>query len=317
MPLPEGDAAARYSVGTVDLCWFDAERCRQVPVRIYYPRDGAGSFPVIVFSHGLGGTREGCAYLGRHWARHGYVSVHPQHKGSDEDVWRGNLRARRDLRAAFESTHNHLARPRDVRFAVDRLEQMRDEGSALGAMLDLERLGVAGHGFGAQTALLVAGQVFVTPRREEIALADARVKAVVAMSAPVSPREAEAHNVYRAIDVPCMHMTGTDDDSPVGSTRAADRRVPFDTIRGADQYLITFRGGDHMIYPGHVLPRNGRCDPVFQRLIAAGSTTFWDAYLKGDSQARAALVGGRLDAALGPYATYETKRASELAARPR
>ena len=39
---------------------------------------------MIVFSHGLGGTRDGYEYLGRHWASYGYVSVHLQHKGSDD-----------------------------------------------------------------------------------------------------------------------------------------------------------------------------------------------------------------------------------------
>ena len=67
--------------------WQDSRRQRQVPVKIYYPADGAGPFPVIIFSHGLGGSREGYQYLGRHWASHGYVSVHLQHLGSDQAVW--------------------------------------------------------------------------------------------------------------------------------------------------------------------------------------------------------------------------------------
>src|ERR1700722_18408724 len=68
--------------------WRDAKRERTVPVKIYFPKTGEGPFPVIIFSHGLGGSREGYEYLGRYWASHGYVSVHLQHAGSDSAVWR-------------------------------------------------------------------------------------------------------------------------------------------------------------------------------------------------------------------------------------
>ena len=42
--------------------------------------------PVVLFSHGLGGSREGYGYLGSYWAAHGYVAVHLQHIGSDETM---------------------------------------------------------------------------------------------------------------------------------------------------------------------------------------------------------------------------------------
>ena len=61
-PVPTQEIAiARYD-------WHDATRDRDVPVKIYFPKDGAGPFPVVLFSHGLGGSREGYEYLGRHWA---------------------------------------------------------------------------------------------------------------------------------------------------------------------------------------------------------------------------------------------------------
>ena len=45
--------------------------------------------PVILFSHGLGGNREGSKFLGEHWAARGYVAVFLQHPGSDDSVWKG------------------------------------------------------------------------------------------------------------------------------------------------------------------------------------------------------------------------------------
>ncbi len=83
--------------------WRDEARKRLVPIKVYYPAPPSEcSHPVIVFSHGLGGSREGCEYLGRMWASHGFVSIHPQHHGSDETVWRGKLRPIRALKASFQ-----------------------------------------------------------------------------------------------------------------------------------------------------------------------------------------------------------------------
>src|SRR5439155_21437910 len=58
--------------------WKDAKRDRDVPVKIYFPTDAAGPVPVVIFSHGLGGTREHYEYVGRQWAANGYVVVHLQ-----------------------------------------------------------------------------------------------------------------------------------------------------------------------------------------------------------------------------------------------
>ena len=71
---------------TLDLVVNDAKRKRDIPLRIYLP-PGKSPTPVVLFSHGLGGSREGCVYLGRHWAARGYVAVFLQHPGSDTSVW--------------------------------------------------------------------------------------------------------------------------------------------------------------------------------------------------------------------------------------
>jgi predicted dienelactone hydrolase len=55
--VQEGQKTAR-----LDLTVIDAGRQRQIPLRVYLPADPAAA-PVILFSHGLGGSREGSAYL--------------------------------------------------------------------------------------------------------------------------------------------------------------------------------------------------------------------------------------------------------------
>src|SRR5581483_9906365 len=94
-PLPYLEKANTSAVATVKYDWLDQKRDRKVPVKIYYPQTGSGPFPVIIFSHGLGGSRDGYEYLGRYWASHGYVSVHLQHLGSDSSILTNVPRAER------------------------------------------------------------------------------------------------------------------------------------------------------------------------------------------------------------------------------
>jgi predicted dienelactone hydrolase len=294
-----------YAVATVSYDWTDSARNRKVPVKIYYPEKGQGPFPVIVFSHGLGGSRDGYEYLGHHWASHGYVSVHVQHLGSDDAVWKGSEQPVQDLARAAADRGNAVERPNDVSFALDRVTALNRDATPLKGRLDLRAIGMAGHSFGAWTTLAVAGQM-LGPRQQS-SLADPRVKAAIEMSAPV-PQNADLDRVYAKINMPVLHMTGTLDDSPIGDTKAAERRVPFDHIPAPGQYLVIFQGGDHMIFAGQ--RRNaskGEKDPRFRDLILQGTTAFWDAYLKGDAAAKSWLSRGGYAGVLGADGKLEVK----------
>lgn len=302
----------RASTNEVEILlddWRDAKRDRTVPVKIYSPKPGSGPFPVIIFSHGLGGSREGYEYLGRHWAGLGYVSVHLQHAGSDEAVWRNVAPSERNgaMRRATLKPGNAIDRARDVSFAIDQLEKLNREKSPFQKRLNLDRIGVAGHSFGAHTTLTVAGQNYAPRASGRTALTDSRVKAAVPMSAPVPANKSNLDAVYDAIKIPCLHMTGTKDTSPINDTKAEERRLPFDHSRNSDQFLITFKDGDHMIFSGR--PRTlggGEKDARFQELICESSTTFWNAYLRGDAKAKARLLN-EFKNSLGEDGEFEVK----------
>lgn len=56
-------AVGAPTVATAEYVWRDEARGREVPVKLYFPAgDAGGPFPVIVFSHGLGGSRDGYRY---------------------------------------------------------------------------------------------------------------------------------------------------------------------------------------------------------------------------------------------------------------
>jgi predicted dienelactone hydrolase len=61
-----------------DLTLSDGTRKKELPYKVYFPRTG-GPFPVILFSHGFGGSKDAFGPVGKHWASQGYVVIHPSH----------------------------------------------------------------------------------------------------------------------------------------------------------------------------------------------------------------------------------------------
>jgi predicted dienelactone hydrolase len=302
-------------VAIAKLDWHDSNRDRDVPVKIYYPKDGAGPFPVVIFSHGLGGSRDGYEYLGRHWAGCGYVSVHAQHIGSDDSVWKDVPVAERakSLQRGASNLANALNRPPDGVFAIDQLEKLNaDETCPLKGRLDLKSIGFAGHSFGGYTTLALAGETFILPLGKTKRYDEPRIKAAIQMSAPAPANRREMDKAFGSITIPVMHMTGTKDFLEIlPQTTAADRRIPFDHMGNSETCLVIFNGGDHFIFSGRermaATPEKLAQDAVFQELIRAGTTGFWDAYLKGSAAAKKWLLEGGYTNLVGGQATFERK----------
>ncbi len=299
--------ASLHRVDTLRLEWRDDARSRTVPVKVYYPADATGACPVIVFSHGLGGSRDGYSYLGECWASNGYISVHPQHPKSDASVWQGKARPLDAMRDAVKDPIENVNRPKDITFVLDRLAAAnREPGQPLAGRIDMGRVGVGGHSYGAYTALAVSGRVFGRGVRP-IDLRDRRVRACVALSAPArgTPEDRASYAEFRA---PCLRMTGTEDASPITDTTPEQRRVPFDSISAPGQFLIILKGGDHMVFAGAPRRRPERpTDRRFEEIIRRVTLAFWDAYLRDDADARRWLAGGGLTSLAGSDAAVETK----------
>ncbi len=298
------------SSGEMNCTIEDKSRARALPLKIYYPDEKGKACPVIVFSHGLGGTCEGYSYLGRHWSQNGYISVHVQHPGSDDSAWRGQTDPYQSMKKASMSLANMIARPIDIKFAIDSVLAMNgNPDSPLFKLCDPERIGVAGHSFGAYTALASAGRTFPIQREDGFNFKDSRIKACIAMSPPAKMKDAE-NGSYAKFAIPCMVMTGTLDDSPIGDTKAGDRRIPFDAMPPGDKYLLTFIEGDHMIFSGRKrlsMKNTQEKDRQFQDLISLSSLKFWDAYLKDDAASLQWLKGRAFEDGMKSYASLERK----------
>lgn len=312
-PVTPQYAADRKLLATASTTfdWQDEKRNRRIPVKIYHPKDVPGPFPVILFSHGLGGTRETYRYLGEQWAANGYVCVHVQHIGSDDSAWRGQQRPMESLRKAA-NLDNSIARPLDVSFVIDQLAKLNQSDETFKGRLNLDQIGCAGHSFGGQTAFLIGGQQLGGAALGQLAsriipkLEDPRVKAILPMSPAVPEAQAVLDHAYSKITLPTFVMTGTEDDSPIGATQAEDRRKPFDHLpKGTIGYLLIFEGGDHMVFSGRPRAVAKPTDARFQELIRLSSTAFWDAYLKNDETARQWLRDGAFGQLLGKDGTFE------------
>ncbi|MCJ2046364.1 hypothetical protein MKK58_17755 [Methylobacterium sp. J-078] len=86
--LPAEAMPASAEARAIDFEWVDPSRDRAVPARLYWPAASTrkGPIPLIVFSHGLGGSRKGYGYLGEGWSGRGTASLHIQHVGSDQTL---------------------------------------------------------------------------------------------------------------------------------------------------------------------------------------------------------------------------------------
>jgi predicted dienelactone hydrolase len=169
-----------FSALVLDREVIDASRNRTVPLRIYLPESRAPA-AVVMFSHGLGGSREGSSYLGHHWAARGYVAVFLQHPGSDESVWRNVPRAERlQVLQKAATLQAFMQRVFDVSAALDQLAAWnKAKDDPVSTRLDLEHVGMSGHSFGAVTTQAVSGQATADGRQVFL---EKRIDAAIIMS---------------------------------------------------------------------------------------------------------------------------------------
>lgn len=275
-------------IRSVKLEVKDAKRDRTLPLRAYLPESGKPA-PLILFSHGLGGSRDNNPYLGNHWAKRGYVVVFVQHPGSDENVWKeAPALERMGVMKRAASVENFVERAQDIPVVLDALAKWNSEdGHLLKGRMDLEHVGMSGHSFGAQTTQVVSGQSFL---RGRLSYQEPRIDAAVMMS-PGPPAMGDANVAFAPIRIPCLLMTGTKDDSPIGNTGAADRLKVFPALTNAPAWQVVFDGATHMDFGERTKTLRSDSNTRYHRAILALTTAFWDARLKHDPRAMNWLNG--------------------------
>jgi dienelactone hydrolase len=251
-----------------DLEWVDTTRERAVPVRLHWPARARadGTVPLVVFSHGIGGSRTGYSYLAKHFAGHGIASLHLQHVGSDRQVWRGHPLGvfSRLWRATSET--EAIERVRDLRFALDELL----ERSEYGARIDRNRIAAAGHSYGANTVMLAAGATLQRGGRS-VTFRDPRIRAALLLSAPPFYGEPDLGPILAAVTLPTLHITATEDVIRVPGYYSApnDRLAVFDAAGSRTKTLAVFEGGSHNIFTDRLVSGGPRVKGATQELALA------------------------------------------------
>jgi predicted dienelactone hydrolase len=132
----------------------------------------AGCYPLVVFSHGSGGSHLLYRTICMHLAGNGYVVVMLEHPG--------NNRNHNELEGTNENLMN---RPRHIRLAIDAvLSNVSFKDHVLA-----DKVAVVGHSMGGYTALAIAGGTpWSQDGRKVDVVADPRVRALVLL-APATP----------------------------------------------------------------------------------------------------------------------------------
>jgi dienelactone hydrolase len=267
----------------LDLDWTDTARQRPVPVRLYLPAQASGANPVplVVFSHGIGGSRRGYSYLGSHFAAEGFASLHLQHVGSDRSLWSAGspLALVGRLQDAAQEAEA-IARVHDLRFALS--QALSGE---FGALLDGQRVVAAGHSSGATTTLLASGARVVREGRA-LDLRERRLRAAIVISTPPFYGESALAPILGPVRVPSLHVSATEDviRIPGYYSGPEDRVAVFDAIGSPRKTLALFTGGSHSMFTdragtGGVL-LNGQVKGATKEL----ATAFLRQVLQGDDQ---------------------------------
>lgn len=306
-PLDIGASPAKPIV--VDDEVVDDARDRTIPVRIYLPAGLDEPAAVLLFSHGLGGARDNNPYLARHWTARGYVCVFLQHPGSDESVWKDKrLGERMVALKKAASMKNFAARVDDVKRVLDQLETWEHQPDhRLHGKLDLKRIGMSGHSFGARTTQAVSGQSFPLIRQK---YTDKRIKAAVAFS-PSAVKRGDNGRAFQSVAIPWMLMTGTHDESMISDERPEQRTKVYPALPDSiDKYELVLHDAEHSAFSDRRLPGDRKQrNPNHHRVILALTTAFWDAHLKDDRAAYAWLHGKGARSIIESKDRWQTHRA--------
>ncbi|MGV3724371.1 MAG: alpha/beta hydrolase family protein [Actinomycetota bacterium] len=304
-PAPGGNGPHPVVIAGITLT--DAARKRDLPLKVYAPQT-RGRYPVIVFSHGVGSSRDAFGPLARFWASHGFVAIHPSHADSTTVSPAG-------LERALASPATWQDRTRDVSFILDSLNEIERRAPELRGALDGKRVAVAGHSLGALTAMLVGGATVDVPGGvADRSFANPRASAVLAISPPGTGQQGLTVRSWRKMTLPMMTVTGSRDFG-AGRQTPEWRKHAFRYSPTGDKQHVLIQNAGHYSFGGELASgslassalgpranaqlragrrfaagaRGGDRPEIFQAVKAA-TLAFWNVHLKQDAKSKAQLT---------------------------
>lgn len=288
---------------------------------LYIPQSST-PVPVIIISHGLASNRQTFAYLGKHYASHGFAVAVIEHN----DISMENLGKFLSGEAKFPEPTNLVNQPLDVKHVIDKLEQESQSNPQLQDKLNLEQIGALGQSFGGYTVLALAGGQLDRTATKEICqendydsvlldlsslakctfkhlpsypyqLQDQRIKAVMAIN-PLGKVFAEEG--MSRIEIPTAIVSGTND---LITPPVTEQMLPFTWLKSIDKYLFLVQPGTHFSF----LQEGTGVLPVPDTLVGPSanlahpalkviSTTFFKTHIAQEPEYRSFLTRDRVAA---------------------
>ena len=307
----------------------DAKRNnRPVPIKIHYP-DADGPFPLVIVSHGGGGTWDANVYQARHLAGHGYVVFCVEHVYSNADRVKfymtrrgGRMTFTQALIRTLTDPKVVLGRPKDVSFAIDRAIVWNRTNQELKGKINAGKVAVMGHSYGAYTTLVSCGARPILdyldppgnpPRGLAADLSDSRVTFGFAMSPQAPGGTRFSNKSFKTINRPVVCLTGSGDISQIyrqGPDKglmmpATSRLETFKLLPAGRKYFLWLRNADHACFSDSprawIFPSEARVDA--QRISRAMMAAFCNYYLKQDRTATACLNAEYVNSLCGEVIT--------------
>lgn len=287
--IAQADAAANPVDGESLLRLVQSERQYRVdrievvvpgvprPVQLYLPEVLPGQqgrppqgFPLVVISHGLGGTGTSYTYLADYLAEAGIAVAALEHTGSNDQQLSALLTG---LSSNVVQNEEFLRRPREVSLTLNALANLNTSPSPIQRQLNLSRVGVIGQSFGGYTALALAGATFDSGGLVEVcppstlsfnpslllqcqaasminpgvSLADPRVGSIFVINPVGSALFGETG--YGQIAVPTMVVASTADTI---APAFPEQLQPFAWLATPARYLLMIDQGTHFSTIGDV-----------------------------------------------------------------
>jgi predicted dienelactone hydrolase len=258
-----------------------------------------GPLPLIVFSHGFGGNMDAFPLTSSAWAAAGYATAHPTHADSvrpspDRTALGARMAsvmrqlAAGDLageqRAEFVrmlDDPSHLdGRASDVAAILEACRK-KQIPEPLNGRIDTDRLGMAGHSYGAYTTLALGGAQ-VTRKDGRRSFAEPQFSAFLVISGQGPGRMGLDQASFSTMRKPTMWVTGSRDFGAAGETPSW-RLEPFELSPPGAKYSLFVEGARHSDFDA---PPGAK---ELGALLRARETAFWDAYVRGSSEARRSL----------------------------
>lgn len=309
--LPVGRAAHAQDPSTRDTALSDPATGRRIKLRIRMP-PGEARAPLLLYSPGLGsGISNGAAWC-EAWRQAGFVVVTMAHPVTDDGLWDTRRSDLSENLGRALAGGQYTARVTDTKFVIAQCLS----SLGIGNRIDAERIGVAGHSYGAITVQALAVDA-AKPSRN-----GARIKAVIALSPGViTAANAQAMAAAR---LPFFCVTGDHDNfvtfSKGGHSRRlgvplANRLAVYQALPKGQKQLLVLARADHMTFAGEPIdprafsrdvssgPRES--EAAWER-VSAATTAFWTFHLgaAADKPSRADYAS-KVRAILDPRDRFE------------